>query len=198
MARATIGGTSSRCQPRPSRPPRRGPITHPRSWPKAWSRSTSRARARSARSTASTSTVDRRHRPGSAWPQRRRQDHHGAHPGHAAQAGRGPRHRSPASTCVRQAGRAPLGHRPVRPIRGRGREPDRTREPVDVRPAVPAVVAPRREARRTSCSRSSTSPMPRDRVVKTYSGGMRRRLDLGERAHRPAAPAVPRRADDRA
>ena len=29
-----------------------------------------------------------------------------------------------------------------------------------------------------SCSSSSTSQTPRDRVVKTYSGGMRRRLDL--------------------
>ena len=34
-----------------------------------------------------------------------------------------------------------------------------------------------------------------DRVVKTYSGGMRRRLDLGGGAHRPTAPPDPRRAD---
>ena len=35
------------------------------------------------------------------------------------------------------------------------------------------------------------------RPVKTYSGGMRRRLDLGGGARRQAAGAVPRRADDR-
>ena len=35
------------------------------------------------------------------------------------------------------------------------------------------------QARPTSCSSSSTWPTPADRVVKTYSGGMRRRLDLG-------------------
>ena len=52
-------------------------------------------------------------------------------------------------------------------------------------------------ARATSCWSSSTWSRPADRVVKTYSGGMRRRLDLGQRPHRPAAAAVPRRADDR-
>ena len=37
-----------------------------------------------------------------------------------------------------------------------------------------------------------------DRVVKTYSGGMRRRLDLAVSLDRDAARAVPRRADHRA
>ena len=123
---------------------------------------------------------DRRggHRPRPARPERRRQDDDRAHPGHAAQAGRRPGHgrrlrRRPAGPA------APPRHRPVRPVRRGRREPDRPREPVDVRPAVPAAI--RRGARRapTSCSSSSTSSMPRDRVVKTYSGGMRRRLDLG-------------------
>ena len=41
---------------------------------------------------------------------------------------------------VKQADAAPPGHRPVRPVRRRRREPDRAREPVDVRPALPAVV----------------------------------------------------------
>jgi ABC-2 type transport system ATP-binding protein len=36
----------------------------------------------------------------------------------------------------------------------------------------------RRGSGPTSCSSASTSPTPADRPVKTYSGGMRRRLDL--------------------
>ena len=52
------------------------------------------------------------------------------------------------------------------------------REPVDVRPAVPAAAAQRRASVPGSCWSSSTWWRPADRVVKTYSGGMRRRLDL--------------------
>ena len=78
---------------------------------------------------------------------------------------------------TRRAGAA-ARDRPVRPVRGRRREPHRAREPLDVRPALPAAELDAREAGPTSCSTSSTWPTPADRVVKTYSGGMRRRLDL--------------------
>ena len=58
------------------------------------------------------------------------------------------------------------------------REPDRTREPVDVRPPLPPLEGRRRARARTSCSSASSSRRPPTRVAKTYSGGMRRRLDL--------------------
>ena len=90
------------------------------------------------------------------------------------------------------------GDRPLRPVRGGRREPDRPREPVDVRPALPAVERARHARAPTSCSSSSSSTTPPTASRKTYSGGMRRRLDLAARADRPAAPALPRRADDRA
>ena len=61
---------------------------------------------------------------------------------------------------VRQAQGAPPRHRPVRPVRGGRREPDRQREPVDVRPAVPAAERRGPQARPASCSSSSTSSMP--------------------------------------
>ena len=42
---------------------------------------------------------------------------------------------------VRQADQLRSRHRPVGPVRGGRREPDRSREPVDVRSAVPAAIA---------------------------------------------------------
>ena len=65
------------------------------------------------------------------------------------------------------------------PVRRRGREPHRSREPVAVRAPVPA--ARRAEARRRTDELLEQFELgdAADRVVKTYSGGMRRRLDLG-------------------
>ena len=100
-------------------------------------------------------TVEEGHRPRPARAERRRQDDDGPHPGHAAAARRRPRHGGRLRR--RQAGpAAPLGHRPVRPVRGRRREPDRSREPVDVRAALPALERRGAQARPTSCSSSST------------------------------------------
>ena len=68
--------------------------------------------------------------------------------------------------------------RAVGAVRRGRRAPDRLREPRDGRPALRpgqgAVPRPRPRAR----SSGSTSPRPADRPSKTYSGGMRRRLDL--------------------
>ena len=95
-------------------------------------------------------------------------------------------------------GRAALADRPGRPVRGGRREPDRAREPGDGRPALPPGPRATRASERTSCSSASTSPTRPRRLAKTYSGGMRRRLDLA--AALVARPPVhlPRRADDRA
>ena len=104
---------------------------------------------------------DRRrgHRARPARPQRRRQDHHGPHPGHAAAARRRARDRRRLRRRPPGAA-APLGDRPVRPVRGGRREPDRPREPVDVRPALPAPQRRGDGSAPTSCSSSSTSPTP--------------------------------------
>ena len=47
-----------------------------------------------------------------------------------------------------------------------------------VGPALPAAARPRRGRGRASCSSGSTSSDAADRPAKTYSGGMRRRLDI--------------------
>ena len=78
----------------------------------------------------------------------------------------------------RRCGEAARADRARRPVRGRGREPDRVREPRDGRPPLPHGPRRRPGAGAASCSSASTSPRPRDRLAKTYSGGMRRRLDL--------------------
>ena len=59
---------------------------------------------------------------------------------------------------------------------------------------------PRREARRRADELLERLGLTEaaDRLVKTYSGGMRRRLDLAAEPGRRAAGAVPRRADHRA
>ena len=88
--------------------------------------------------------------------------------------------------------------RPLGPVRRGRREPHRPREPLDVRPPLPARRRPRPSSVHPSCSRRSTSTAAADRVTKTYSGGMRRRLDLASALiGRPQLP-LPRRADHRA
>ena len=52
------------------------------------------------------------------------------------------------------------------------------REPGDGRAPLPAAAGGARGRGRSSCSSSSASPTPRNRPARTYSGGMRRRLDL--------------------
>ena len=72
----------------------------------------------------------------------------------------------------------PTRDRPVGPVRRRRREPHRAREPVDVRPALSAAERRRRARRADELLEQFDLTDAGDRVVKTYSGGMRRRLDL--------------------
>ena len=121
--------------------------------------------------------VETGHRARPARPERRREDDRGADPDHAAAArrrqrpGRRPRR-------GRRRGRAARPDRPRRPVRRRRREPDRLREPRDGRPPLPPRQAAARASARPSCSSASTSPRRATGSAKTYSGGMRRRLDL--------------------
>ena len=83
---------------------------------------------------------------------------------------RGTRHRA------RRAGRAEAD-RPLGPVRRRRREPDRPREPLDVRPPLPARLGRGQAA----CIRAAGLVRPRRRRRPGHedvSGGMRRRLDL--------------------
>ena len=91
---------------------------------------------------------------------------------------RGPRERA-RPRRRRRAARGPPPDRARRAVRGRRRGADRARERRDDRPPVPAVRAPRRAPAPARCSSASGSPTPPTAAVSTYSGGMRRRLDLG-------------------
>ena len=125
-------------------------------------------------------TTDRAHPRHAAPPRRRPRD--GRRPRRRA------RRRRPSARVIGLSG----------PVRRRRREPHRTREPLDVRAPLPAAESgstpPRRRAARAVRARR-TRPTASS---KTYSGGMRRRLDLASALDRPSAAALPRRADDRA
>ena len=121
-----------------------------------------------------------------ARPERRRQVDDRPRARHADEAGRRERARSPATTSRHPAARcaphdrlraAGLGRRPVR---HRAREPDAagTRPGHGrTRPAQP---------RRASCSSCVGIADAADRVVRGYSGGMQRRLDIAlGLVHRP-------------
>ena len=94
-----------------------------------------------------------------ARPQRRGQDHRGAHPHHAAppDAGRAlhRRHRRRRRSPTR-----PGPHRPHRPVRRGRRTAHRLREPRARRAAVPPAAARRPPSAPASCSSASTSPTP--------------------------------------
>ena len=89
-------------------------------------------------------------------------------------------------------------HRPVRPVRGGRREPDRPREPGAWSAGSTTWARPPRRAGRPNCWSEFELTEAADRPAKTYSGGMRRRLDLAARAGGPAAGGLPGRADHRA
>ena len=79
---------------------------------------------------------------------------------------------------VRERRRAPQPHRPRRAVRGRGREPDRLREPRDGGPALPPAAGRGRASGPSELLNSFELDEAAGRLVRTYSGGMRRRLDL--------------------
>ena len=90
----------------------------------------------------------------------------------------GTRARRRASTSLADAGRAARADRARRPVRGGRREPDRPREPRDGRPALPPGGASARERARRAARAIRPQPTPAGGSSRTYSGGMRRRLDL--------------------
>ena len=126
-------------------------------------------RARRARPAAS-----RRARCSRCWgrtaPARRRPSASSPRCSHPTAAPRG----SPATTSSSTRDAVRARDQPHR-AGGRGRRhAHRRREPADDGPAAPR----RRAPAPPNCSSASTSPTPRDRRVATYSGGMRRRLDI--------------------
>ena len=117
-----------------------------------------------------------RHHLRAARPQRRRQDHAGPDPGHAGPTRRGHRR------CRRaRPPRRPDGVRRSIGLTGQyAAVDDVLTGEENLRDDGAAAHAPGRGARAAppSCSRSSTSSTPPDRRAGTYSGGMKRRLDL--------------------
>ena len=120
----------------------------------------------------------RGHRPRAARPERRGQDHGGPHPHHAARAGRRARPRSTASTSAP----TPQGVRERIGLSGQYAAVDEyltgLREPRHGRSALPPGPGAARGSGPASCSSASGWSDAGDRPVRTYSGGMRRRLDL--------------------
>ena len=88
------------------------------------------------------------------------------------------RRASSAYDVVAQAERGPDPHRAGRPVRGGRREPHRPREPPHGRPADHISRPGRRSARAEELLEQFGLTDAGDRPLKTYSGGMRRRLDL--------------------
>ncbi len=119
--------------------------------------------------------ADRRH----SRPQRRGQDHLRAHGGHLAAARRRVAWRWPATTWCREPHAVRRHDRAGRPVRGGGGDDDGPREPghggPPLRPVAGARPAPPARPRSSRLGLTEAG----DRLVKTYSGGMRRRLDLG-------------------
>ena len=86
----------------------------------------------------------------------------------------------------RASAAGPRQHRARRAVRRRRREPHRSREPRPRRPAHPPAQAPRSRRRADELLVRFDLADAADRPVKTYSGGMRRRLDLAAAlVHRP-------------
>ena len=118
-----------------------------------------------------------RHHPRPAGPQRRRQDHRGPrlrHP-HPLRRRRGPRRRARRTP---RGDRRAAGDRPRRPDDRARRGALRPREPRPARPPARADQGRGRAPGPTSCSATFGLDDAGDRKVSTYSGGMRRRLDI--------------------
>ena len=138
-----------------------------------------------------------RHHPRPAGPQRRRQDDRGPHLRHPHPLRPRARSASPATTYAARrppsAGRSASSARPPRSTRCCSAT--RTWSC-----SAGCTGCPRREAGARADELLTTFGLADagDRKVSTYSGGMRRRLDIAASLIRRPAPAVPRRADHRA
>ena len=132
--------------------------------------------------------------PRRARAERRRQDDRGADPHHpgAPRRRHGPRRRPRRR---RRGGRGAAEHRRHRPGRDPRRGPDRPPEPRDDRRASAACAGRRRRPARRELLEHFELTDAADRVLKGYSGGMRRRLDLAAGLVTPPTGALPRRAD---
>ena len=78
----------------------------------------------------------------------------------------------------RRCGEVALADRPHRSVRG-GRRAAHGRENLELVGLFYQLSRAERRRRAQTCSSVSRSPTPPTKLVKTYSGGMRRRLDVG-------------------
>ena len=130
-------------------------------------------------------------------PERGRQDHDAADARDADHARRRARRPSPARTCDASRSRSArrIGYVPAGRLDRSGRDrPRRARPPG---PALRHVGKRDAKARAAEVLAALDLEAAADRPTGTYSGGMRRRLDVGLGHRPPAAGPVPRRADDR-
>ena len=120
-----------------------------------------------------------RHRARPARPQRRRQDHRDPHPHHAQPADGGHRATVAGLDVVARAAAAVRERIGVAVAAGHRRRPDeRPRSTSRWSAGCTACPRPRPAARRRAARAARPRPTPPTALVKTFSGGMRRRLDL--------------------
>ena len=194
--RNTIGGPAIAVSTPPSSPGRgrRVASARRRSSPRAWSRSTAAARARSARSTASTS-----------WSRKAPSSACSARTARARRRPSGSSRRCSAPTRAAPPWRGSTSGRRRTPIRrviglsGQYAAVDENltgRENLWLFGRLYHLPSPEARRRADELLEQFELTDAADRVVKTYSGGMRRRLDLGAALIGRPAAADPRRADD--
>ena len=108
----------------------------------------------------------------------------------------GERHRGRATTC-RRAGRVRRAIGVVAQQSGARPAGDRTREPASCRASVYGMRGAALRSRAEELLERFGLADAADRAVRTYSGGMQRRLDVAIGAGAPARGALPRRAHHR-
>ena len=129
-------------------------------------------------------------------PERRGQDHRRADAHHAARPDGGTARVLGVDVAERPAAGAGH-HRPRRASTPRSTRTSPAARTCAGRQAHAPAGVGRSAPAPTSCSSTSRSTHAADRVARTYSGGMRRRLDLAAALVHRAAGAVPRRAHHR-
>ena len=163
-------------------------------------------RGRGPRQDVREGTRARRHRHGGARGQRLRAARAERRRARPRRSGSCPRCCSPTPAgpsvggfdVVRQPDGGPPADRPDRPVRGGRRAAVGPGEPLMIGRLLGFGHGGPLAPGRPSCSRTFDLSDAATKIAKTYSGGMRRRLDLAASlVGRPRVP-VPRRADDRA